>query len=181
MNLPAELREQVYYWAAQPITPLDTGAIPGAPDRVSIPAIAQTSTQLRDEALHVLFKNRPAEIRMHSAYSFNRAIDWALKCSGHSNAFGMIKFCGRLEAAENQYFNITLELLDDSPFYLVHTKRCASTKADLITAQIEERLLKFLKEHAEVSANFRLPGDVIAGMILLIDEASRLSPPPEEA
>ena len=176
MKLPAELRELVYYFAAQPIAPLDTGAIPGAPDRVRIPAIAQASTQLRDEALHVLFKNRPAEVRMHSAYSFNRAIDWAVKCSRPSNPFGMITFCGRLEEAENQFYHITLELLDESPYYQVRVRRCASTKADLITAQIKEKLLRVLDEN--VKADPKLSGDAIAGLILLIDEASRMHPPP---
>jgi hypothetical protein len=179
MKLPAELRELVYYFAAQPITPLDTGAIPGAPDRVRIPAIAQTSTQLRDEALHVLFKNRPAEVRMHSAYSFNRAIDWAVKCSGQSNSFGMIDFRGRLEQAENEYFHITLEISDEAPYYQVVTKRCASVKADLITGQIQQKLWEFLDEHTKVEdrQQGRLSGDVIAGVILLIDEASRVHPP----
>ena len=177
MKLPAELRELVYYFAAQPIAPHDTGAIPGAPDRVRIPAIAQTSTQLRDEALHVLFKNRPAEVRMHSAYSFNRAIDWAVKSSGHSNSFGMITFCGRLEQAENQFYHVTLELSDESPHYQVQTRRCASTKADLIAAKIKEKLLHVLDEHVK-EGHLKLSGDAIAGLILLIDEASRMHPPP---
>ena len=48
LRLPAELRETIYLFAVQSsLTPLDTAAIPGTPDRVHIPPVAQASKQLR--------------------------------------------------------------------------------------------------------------------------------------
>ena len=97
LNLPAELREQVYLIALQPITAVDTASIPGTPDRVRIPAVAQVSRQLRDEALHVLFRNRPVEVSLHSMENFRRALLWVEKCYDAGRACGMVIFSGRLE------------------------------------------------------------------------------------
>lgn len=207
LELPAELRELVYYHAVQPITvslswtsirfntcvwpfangvplgqPIDTGAIPGAPDRVRIPAIAQTSKQLRNEVLHVLFKHRPAEIRMTSAYSFERALTWAKNCTGNSNSFGIINFAGRLEYAQNEFYHVTLEISDESPYFEVRSRRGASAKADLIIAHVMEKLLNDLDakvKAAKKGQECRLSGDSIADLIHLIDGSSRWGPPPE--
>ena len=35
LELPAELREQVYLYAIRPVPPIDTAAIPGTPEKVS--------------------------------------------------------------------------------------------------------------------------------------------------
>lgn len=69
LELPAELREQIYYYAARPILPIDTAAIPGTPDCVLVPAVAQLSRQTRREALHVrILMAKPRSYGQHRPY-----------------------------------------------------------------------------------------------------------------
>jgi hypothetical protein len=183
LRLPAELREAIYLFAIQPITPpLDTAAIPGTPDRVHIPAVAQASSKLREEALHVLFRNRPVEFSLHSAENLRRALLWTEKCSGHTTSFGVIIFSGCLKHVENLFYHITLQCADYAPYFRVRTRPGASSKADILITQIKDKLLKFLDQkvkEAKKGQEGRLSGGLISEMIIMICAAACVPPPTE--
>lgn len=177
LQLPAELRELVYLYAIQPITPIDTAAIPGTPDRIRIPPVAQVSRLLREEALHVLFKRRPAEISLHSGENLRRALLWADGWAGHSHSFGLIILSGRLESSRNDFYHLTLECSEDPPYFSVRTRPGASLKAELLIDQIRRRLLDWLNQKVKSADNgqeSRFSKAAIIEMIHIVNNASRL-------
>ena len=175
LQLPAELREQIYYFAVQPIVPLDTAAIPGTPDRVTVPLIAQVSKLIRKEALHSLFANRPVEVSLHSSENVRRALLWADRWKDHAKSFGQIIFSGRLAACEYNFFHITLECSDEGPFFRARARPAASARADTLVAKVKEDLLKLLErwvKKAVKGREGRLSGDQLRDLIKLVEEAS---------
>ena len=179
LKLPAELREQIYFFAVQPITPLDTAAIPGTPDRVTVPTIAHVSKQTRDEALHVLFKHRPVEVSLHSPENLRRALVWADKWSGHTAALAQIIFCGRLQGAGGDFFHVTLVCSEEKPYFRVHTQPGASTQADILTARLKTAVLRWLEHKLEEANNGqegRLSCDELTVLIHKIVEVSKGTP-----
>ena len=180
LDLPAELREQVYLFAIQPITPLDTAAIPGTPNRVRLPPIAQVSRQLRDEVRYVLFRNRLVEISLHSGENLRRALLWAENLSGPSSLFGIIIMSGCMKQAMNEFFHITIEISDGAPFFRVRTRPGASQEADLIISRMKSQLLDWLEakvKAAKEGPKARLSSASIIEMIYMIDGASCYYPP----
>jgi hypothetical protein len=96
MSLPPELREEIYYHAIKDFQfpEIDTAAIPGTPDRIIIPAIAQASRQVRSEALGVFFRNRPVVISLYCRENTQRAKLWAESWVSHAREFSIIIFKG---------------------------------------------------------------------------------------
>ena len=120
------------------------------------------------------------EVSLHSSENFRRALLWVEKCYDHSGATGTIIFSGRLEHVQYEFYHIALERLDDPPYFRVCTRPGASSQADVLTAQVEDELLKYLDQkvkNANHGQEGKLSGKMIFDMIHLIDTASRRLPP----
>ena len=174
-ELPGELRESIYLYAVQPLPPVDTAAIPGTPDRVIIPKVAQLCTQMREEALHIFFKNRPVEISLHSEENVRRALLWADKWEGHTIYLAQVVFSGRLSMVQNEFFYITLDCSEEVPFFRACARPGASRGADTATDNIKHLLTQWFQRrcHANPGVESRLSGGELVKLIHLVERQSR--------
>lgn len=72
MDLPAELRKEVYFPASEPFPALETNRL----DVAKVPTIAQLSQQTRKEALAVFYRNRKIPISLHCDRDILNATGW---------------------------------------------------------------------------------------------------------
>lgn len=179
LSLPPELRELIYYYAMAPLPPIDTAAIPGTPNRVVIPAIAQVSRLLRKEALSVFYRHRPVEISLHCDENVRRALKWAKAWDGHSKGFATVVFTGRLAEAKNEFFHITVESSKSAPYFATHSRPGASEKACKIVARMAGRLQERLKTAGRRTSEEdrgRLTGEQLTALISHVQADSTLLP-----
>lgn len=180
MDLPAELRELVYYHAFTPIEPIDTAAIPNTPDLIRIPPIAQLSQQTRKEALHVLSRSRPVEISLHSSENHRRALLWALQWHDHAAALPELVFSGRIANLQFHFFEITVRISDEQPHLTAQAKQFSSDKAmewvwetrRVILARLSKEL-----EDVQEGRQAKLSGGTLVELIEMVaDRANKVDP-----
>lgn len=80
MDLPPELREEIYYYASPSFPPLETSK----PDIARVPAIAQLSRQTRREALAVFYRNRDVTLNLRSDPDIMNATGWLDSCASNA-------------------------------------------------------------------------------------------------
>ena len=172
--LPPELRELIYYHAMSPFKPVDTAAIPGTPQHIRIPAIAQLSRKTRKEALYVLSRSRPIEVSLYSSVNVERALAWARNLSGRHDH---LIFSGRISQLENNFFRITLRISDQQPYFQVSSRPAASAEADTFIAGMKTKMLHFLscKVDAQNARQARLCSQVMCDLIKLLDDESKVA------
>jgi hypothetical protein len=146
LTLPAELRELIYIHAIGDIVPVDTAATPGSRDHLTIPVMAQLNRQTRDEALHCLYKHRPVAVSLHSAVNVRYALLWARRLGDHAKVYSKIIFKGRIAAAQNDFFHLTLACADEKPFFRLRARPAASLQADMVIKTMKDDTMKFLDE-----------------------------------
>ncbi|KAF2170092.1 hypothetical protein M409DRAFT_19699 [Zasmidium cellare ATCC 36951] len=90
MDLPPELREEIYYHASPSFPPLETSK----PDIARVPAIAQLSRQTRNEALAIFYKNRDIHMRLHTDEDILSATGWLDACAKNAELSHKITISG---------------------------------------------------------------------------------------
>ncbi|GAB7364708.1 hypothetical protein MBLNU230_g5508t1 [Neophaeotheca triangularis] len=177
MDLAAELREKIYFFAALPLTPIDTASIPGTPDFVKIPVIAQVNKQVREEALAVFSRKRSVQISLHSSQHFKQSMVWVAKHTDSSAFFSRIIFAGKLKYQNNNFFHITIDCLPKAPYFRAHRRDAATKAADQISHYIKHRILNYLDMVAEKAGpeyQAKLGGEQLFSLIALVKASSQV-------
>lgn len=97
MDLPPELREEVYYHASPSFPPLETSQ----PDVARVPAIAQLSRQTRKEALAVFYRNRDVTLNLRSDPDIMNATGWLDSCARNAELSHKITIDGHFPYRAN--------------------------------------------------------------------------------
>ncbi|KAK5121364.1 hypothetical protein LTR85_005530 [Meristemomyces frigidus] len=180
LDLPPELREQIYYLAIERFPVIDTAAVQ---DRVVIPTIAQTSRQLRGEALSVFYRNRPVEVSFHCDENIRRAKVWAKSWAGHAKHFSStITFSGKMRATGYEFFHITVERIKMAPYFMVTARPGVSRLGAIVAEHMEARIGVRLKKFTRKAANYeqaRLTAEQFQALINNVDRASQYNSPPD--
>lgn len=180
LDLPPELREEIYYQVMGPHFPvIDTAAIPGTPDRVVIPSIAQVSQQLRNETLAVFYRNRPVEVSSYCDDNVLRAHAWAKSWAGHAKDFTTIIFKGKMRATGYEFFHLTVGGTKTAPYFTVCARPGVSEIGDAVLEHMvlkaEVCLTKFGKDMSTQQRG-RLTAGQFAMLINLAEQASQYDP-----
>jgi hypothetical protein len=99
---------------------------------------------MRYEALHYLHKQRPVAVSLHTDIHVQRAKEWASTLGGGTRFVSEIFFTGRVAAAHNDFYHITVESFEDKPFFRVRTRPGASKKASYAIDIIKINVLEWL-------------------------------------
>ena len=178
LHLPAELREDVYLFAMMPLPPIDTASIPGTPARIVIPSIAQTSKQVRDEALAILLRHRPVEISLHSSENLRRALLWSSSWGAHARLFCTIIFSGCLAHLGNTFFRIELQSSEQKPYFKVRGGQFNRKMTDKMKLHVLAYLNKVV-EKSDASRVGKLSSAQLTELIQLVKLLAELDPKSE--
>lgn len=116
MDLPAELREEIYYHASPSFPPLETSK----PDIARVPAIAQLSQQTRKEALAVFYRNRDVHIRLRSDHDIINTNGWLDSCARNAELSHKITINGHFPYRAN--FSLVISCQKKDPQFTAHVE-----------------------------------------------------------
>ncbi|KAK4504090.1 hypothetical protein PRZ48_005005 [Zasmidium cellare] len=116
MDLPPELREEVYYHASPSFPPLETSK----PDIARVPTIAQLSRQTRKEALAVFYRNRDIHMRLHTDTDILSATGWLDSCAKNAELSHKITISGRFTAVSS--FTLVISCQKRDPQFTVNVQ-----------------------------------------------------------
>lgn len=176
LDLPGELREEIYTLVMSPFPPIDTAAIPGTADRVTIPAITQTSQQLRDETLAVFCRNRPVQISLHCDDNVRRASAWTESWQAHAKGFATIIFSGKMLATGYEFFHVTIQSLRTAPYFVVRARPAISRRGDIIISRMLKKIRACLSRINNIVGEHQqamLTTDQLPKLIQLVEKASK--------
>ncbi|EME46617.1 hypothetical protein DOTSEDRAFT_22666 [Dothistroma septosporum NZE10] len=160
MDLPAELREQIYCHASALFPPIDTASIRNTPDTIHIPAIAQLSKQTRQEALAVFYRNREVQLSLHCYRNVERSIAWLINWGDDAHLTNSIVFSGLMKPGLGNIFHLTLNCLrkDSGMQYRVSRRPHADPRSEKTFRELEEKISAYINK--KVESDQTLQGEV---------------------
>lgn len=167
-DLPAELREWVYFHTMAPFPPINTAAIANTqnmdvPTMAPIPAIAQVDRAIRAEALAVFYRNRELRISLHCGRNILRATAW-LNSVGRSRVLPnriTIEGMGRyLDAGDT--FSITIHCSEQLPQFRVDARPGASVQTQEVVELMKKEVTEYLEERAKAKEGWKEQGKLKA-------------------
>lgn len=117
LDLPAELREIIYYHSAEDLPAIDTAAIKNH-GITKVPLIAQLCRDVREEALAVLYRNRELRFSFHCERNIERGNMWLQAAGHHSEMPCTVVLAGVLKQT-SEFFHIHVRCSKDLPYFVL--------------------------------------------------------------
>lgn len=165
MDLPAELRELIYYYASAPFPPIDTASIRNTPDAISFPAVAQLSRQTRNEALAVFYRNREVHLSLHCDRNVERSIAWLSHWGDDTQLTDKIVLEGlHKRGTPGSMFHLTITCLrkEKETQYRVNMRSHQDPKAEKACQAVKESVSLYIDKK-------------VASDLSLLDEVGKLT------